>query len=239
MTAKTPGLAARTMYRMSVADGADDQTAWKNAAKAAIDWQKADHAELEDAYAAAHGRVAELEAERDGLRGTLHAIKLGISEPSPKWVAEQALNGRYFDPMNDSGVWGFAAAHAAPEVRARADAADRLIRDTLEALCRRDGLSLESAAAPGEPARNYELADRLGVGSVFGLRARPAAPAEQAAPDPDGQQRYIDQLHDLIRDMLETFPDTADEQDWRDRAGHLYVHDHDGQPYHAYTEDDL
>lgn len=55
-------------------------------------------------------------------------------------------------------------------------AADGLIRDTLEALCRQHGLSLESAVVPGEPARNYELADRLGIGHVFGLK-------EQDEPD--------------------------------------------------------
>lgn len=55
---------------------------------------------------------------------------------------------------------------------ASAQAADGLIRDILEAVCRRDGLSLESAAAPGEAARNYELADRLGIGHVFGLQER-------------------------------------------------------------------
>ena len=49
-------------------------------------------------------------------------------------------------------------------------AADSLIRDILESLCRRDGLSLESTVVPGEPARNYELADRLGIGHVFGLK---------------------------------------------------------------------
>lgn len=52
-------------------------------------------------------------------------------------------------------------------------AASALLRDVLEALCRRDGLSLESAAEPGEPARNYELAARLGIGHVFGLREQP------------------------------------------------------------------
>jgi hypothetical protein len=52
-------------------------------------------------------------------------------------------------------------------------AADGLIRDILEALSQRGGLSLESAVVPGEPARNYELADRLGIGHVFGLREQP------------------------------------------------------------------
>jgi hypothetical protein len=62
--------------------------------------------------------------------------------------------------------------------RRRAEAAqqvgDELIRKILEAVCRRDGISLESSipgAKPGESARNYELADRLGIGYIFGLKA--------------------------------------------------------------------
>ena len=55
----------------------------------------------------------------------------------------------------------------------RPGAADSLIRDILESLCRRDGLSLESDVMPGEPARNYELAVRLGIGHVFGLKDQP------------------------------------------------------------------
>jgi len=48
-------------------------------------------------------------------------------------------------------------------------AGDKLVRDILEALCGRDGIALESSATPGEPARNYELALRLGIGQIFGL----------------------------------------------------------------------
>lgn len=48
-----------------------------------------------------------------------------------------------------------------------------------------------------------------------------------------------DALRTLIADMLQSFPDTADEQEWRDRAGALGVTDPDGQPYRAYTGDDL
>lgn len=44
-----------------------------------------------------------------------------------------------------------------------------ITREILEALCRRDGLSLTSDVVPDEPARNYELALRLGIGSVFGV----------------------------------------------------------------------
>ena len=49
-------------------------------------------------------------------------------------------------------------------------AGDALIREILEALCHRDGLPLESSVVPGEPARNYDLAIRLGIGRVFGIR---------------------------------------------------------------------
>jgi len=55
----------------------------------------------------------------------------------------------------------------------RLAAGDGLIRDILESLCLRDGLSLESAVVPGEPARNYELAVRLRIGHVFGLQEQP------------------------------------------------------------------
>ncbi len=63
--------------------------------------------------------------------------------------------------------------------------ADALVRDILESVCRRDGLSLESAVVPGEPARNYDLALRLGIGHVFGLKdPKPQpAPALAAAPE--------------------------------------------------------
>ena len=50
---------------------------------------------------------------------------------------------------------------------------DRLLRDVLEALCVRDGISLESSVVPGEPARNYELTERLGIGHVWEVRDEP------------------------------------------------------------------
>ena len=59
------------------------------------------------------------------------------------------------------------------QLAASVEAADGLIREILETLCRRDGLPLESTVVPGEPARNYELADRLGIGHVFGLKEQP------------------------------------------------------------------
>ena len=56
--------------------------------------------------------------------------------------------------------------HDPNEDQASAD----LVRAILEAVCERDGIPLESSAEPGEPARNYELALRLKIGKVFGLR---------------------------------------------------------------------
>lgn len=55
------------------------------------------------------------------------------------------------------------------QLEAAVEAGDALIRDILEALCRRDGLPLESEVVLGEPARNYELCLRLGIGHVCGL----------------------------------------------------------------------
>jgi hypothetical protein len=76
---------------------------------------------------------------------------------------------------------------AAPELAdAQSAAADALIRDVLESLCRQGGLSLESTVTPGQPARNYELAERLGIGHVFGLKTQaeiPAPAAVQPAPE--------------------------------------------------------
>lgn len=54
-------------------------------------------------------------------------------------------------------------------LRAGGEASGALLREVLEAVCRRDGLSLDSEADPGTPARNYELAIRLGIGQVFGV----------------------------------------------------------------------
>jgi hypothetical protein len=56
------------------------------------------------------------------------------------------------------------------KAEAAVQAGDDLVRAILVAVCERDGLPLESGVVPGEPARNYELALRLGIGRVFGLQ---------------------------------------------------------------------
>ena len=58
-------------------------------------------------------------------------------------------------------------ASLSPEQEATANG--ELVREILVALAERDGVSLDSEADPGTPARNYELALRLGIGKVFGL----------------------------------------------------------------------
>lgn len=92
--------------------------------------------------------------------------------PDPSMVASN------FGPadLRDAFDAGRAAAAPAPGD----GTADALIRDILESLCRRDGIPLESYIEPGKPARNYALAERLGIGHVFGLPDA-AAPAAQAA----------------------------------------------------------
>jgi hypothetical protein len=96
----------------------------------------------------------------------------------------------------------------------------------------------EEPGHDGHAAR-ITIADRTST-STFCLPLRHAGFVSQAlaqfapkqAADPDGQQRYIDQLHDLIRDMLTAYPGLAIElPGFQDRAGELFVHDHDGQPF--------
>jgi hypothetical protein len=58
-----------------------------------------------------------------------------------------------------------------------ASVAEVMLREVLEALCEQRGIPLDSSADPGTPARNYELADRLGIGHVFGLGQAPGSPS--------------------------------------------------------------
>jgi septal ring factor EnvC (AmiA/AmiB activator) len=65
-------------------------------------------------------------------------------------------------------------------------------------------------------------------------RKRNAAIAAQL----DQYRDERDGLRSMVAAILQSMPDTADEQEWRDRAGTLGVTDPDGQPYRAWTEDD-
>ena len=51
----------------------------------------------------------------------------------------------------------------------RLEAAEQVTRDILVALCERGGVALDSDSEPGTPARNWELAVRLGIGQIFGI----------------------------------------------------------------------
>jgi hypothetical protein len=72
---------------------------------------------------------------------------------------------------------------------------EQLVREILEAACTRQGLSLDSEVQPGEPALNYELALRLGIGSVFSL-ADDEAPRlmRQVAPWPAALEELVKAL---------------------------------------------
>jgi len=74
-------------------------------------------------------------------------------------------------------------------------AAEGLLRNVLEALCVKAGLPLDSEAEPGAPARNYELALRLGIGEAFGLEDDEPPPLmRQVAPYPDELAGLVDRL---------------------------------------------
>jgi hypothetical protein len=96
-------------------------------------------------------------------------------------------------------------------------------------------MSREEAAAPASRSQQRMQAALRGDEPP----AFPGAPGRPATSLEGALLRNIDRLNDLIRDMLQSFPDTAGEQEWRDRAGALQVRDPDGQLYRAYTEDGL
>jgi hypothetical protein len=104
-----------------------------------------------------------------------HASQQTINET---WGGHLDAEREFWTEIDAAQAAIAAAEPAAPRgVAAQLEASDRIVRDILESLCRRDGLSLESTVVPGDPARNYALAERLGIGHVFGLPdTGPAAP---------------------------------------------------------------
>ena len=99
----------------------------------------------------------------------------------PEWVCNVPA-GPYAE-LSPALRQGFEAIASREQLAAGMLAEADLVRGILESLCRRDGLPLESAAIPGEPAANYELAVRLGIGHVFGLPAGQGLPAPGPAGD--------------------------------------------------------
>ncbi len=124
--------------------------------------------------------LAALAADRNQLREALRRVATGTAG-DPSDTARRALEAS----RDYREQWeGIADARPAPELaklREQLAASDRIVRDILESLCRRDGLSLDSSVEPGGPARNYDLALRLGIGHVFGL----GEPAPEPQPVPE------------------------------------------------------
>jgi hypothetical protein len=109
--------------------------------------------------------------------------------------------------------------------------------------------SAEYRQVMAECARDLRHALRANAPDAEDVRARFAAvTAELAtcrernaaiAAQLDQYRNERDGLRALVADILQSMPDTADEQEWRDLAGTLGVTDPDGQPYRAWNEDDL
>jgi hypothetical protein len=110
------------------------------------------------------------------------------------WAEPQPAPGERFSSLRPEQITAIRAELDDPQPHApfpmedpqpapeRLAASDRIVRDILESLCRRDGLPLESTVVPGEPARNYALAERLGIGHVFGLPDEPVMTPAVARP---------------------------------------------------------
>jgi|GEM_PF-1709655 len=160
MNATTPG---RALYEVIAARFTDELDTW-------VDWDELeDHARTiyEDAAQAA---IAAQQPQARSGQAVYEIWRAAI----PDWVCN--VPGGPWEGLPETVRAGFNA------IAAQIEAAGQVVRDILESLCRRDGLPLESAVVPGEPAGNYELAGRLGIGHVFGLPGEaPASP--QPAPE--------------------------------------------------------
>lgn len=82
--------------------------------------------------------------------------------------------------VEDHGTWYADVDHAVREITGL-KVNRNLVREILEAMCRRNGLSLMSDVQPHLPARNYELALRLGIGEVFGLKDENDVPPQRSS----------------------------------------------------------
>jgi hypothetical protein len=105
------------------------------------------------------------------------------------WLQYNRIVGEFFD--------AYATAKTFAQ-QGDGDLVTGITRTILEAVCERDGIPLESSVVPGEPARNYELALRLRIGKVFGLRDDPGE------DDPHFTQEAVDwavQLAESLQQM--------------------------------------
>jgi hypothetical protein len=131
---------------------------------------------------------------------TAHSAAFAGTEDDDTWedLAAASLGGgpRSLAALTRGGFLAIARAAIEALCAAPGDAGAGLVRAILEAVCARDGLSLGSAVEPGTPARNYELAVRLGIGPVFGL---PAVPAGSGQPRGVPGDEELDRLAEAAR----------------------------------------
>jgi hypothetical protein len=155
-------------------------------------------------------------------------------------ATEGALRAK-FEQARDAVIESHMARHpqAAPQAAPGSRSFEDMLADPREQFDPRSELLAsisEYAAAPPTTAGiqpRHPGAARVQPAPGLAAAGRPATSLE------DAMLRNIDGLNDLVRDMLQSFPDTVDEPQWRDRAGELHVCDPDGQPYRAITEEDL
>jgi hypothetical protein len=151
----------------------------------------------------------------------------------PNWVCN--VPGGEWEDLAEPVQAGFAAI-AAREPGAADDLAE-VVGVLREALGDDRDAEPENGEAPATHAVRLAHYLKERITELHGLIADPEP---QPAPDLAGDLlANIDGLHTLIRDIFQSLPDTADEPEWRDRAGALHVCDPDGQPYRALTEEDM
>jgi hypothetical protein len=130
----------------------------------------------------------------------------------PSWIAMTIVHASDYPRLLNDG------AHRAP-------VDTYMVRDVLVALCERDGLSLDSEAEPGTPARNFELALRLGIGRAFGLGDAPeSASATDAQTPPQSDESATSMSERRQKRVQERLSSTDDAYVWAEEFAKVCPH---------------
>ena len=109
---------------------------------------------------------ARLEAE-DAARTPADRLQ-ALRESGPYLAADGQMSIAM--PSHKDVAWAVAEID---RLNAQVEAEGSLVREILVSLCEAQEVWTTSSVDPPSPARNYELADRLGIGGVFFRRMEP------------------------------------------------------------------
>jgi hypothetical protein len=180
------------------------------------------------------------------LEEALTEFRLAIIPENPAWNIRaerlERVSGTIADPHAVADalhreLGAYAARHyaSAPDVQEATPgqaAHRRYLLGTATATPEREEALLRQV----EAARDEAMAE---CGRLAGLLAAARGEHEAFLAIRGALEGERDEARALVRDILQALPDTAGEQEWRERAGAAGITDPDGEPYRAWTEEDL